>query len=239
MKVVADFSVDCRSVILEKTGIYYLIDFETGQEIGIYKGSDIIKEYDNDTEQYVNVSKTPTHYEFYNIWCKKSLDGKYRCVYIDTANLKVIKSTFDELIIAAFKCADRYYFRVDKWIWEIEIDSDSLKIIPDDYRYDINDKTIWGVYIGAYKLDWIHYSDCQSMLITVESIIYDKDRNRISFTINSALSYENDSVADKINRVRLTSGDVEITLDDGYMMGFTGYQGIDLDEFNKNLVFGG
>lgn len=247
MKLAVDFdNKDCDNVLINKAKKYTIIDSETGRVLGKKSGAKIINETPEFGEKpYANV----VYHETVNIGTvfesRKYMIANnmayynpavytYKYVFIDCNAMKVAMSNFDDLIIAIFKCANKFYFRIDKWIWQIGFNASKNPASLVETGLDM-------LEIGWNYLTWgINGNLCDTLC--VDCIMYNKLTNTISFRMCSYRSHIHGIWFKKSMGVTRS----RIDLNTGVMSTFNAINGVDLDSqgtdldlFNRNLVFGG
>lgn len=238
MLLIADFrdTSGKKFIQIKRHEFYSIVDYKSGKIIDNIKGGRLINESASDSSKYANV--THDYSKFYvrnNIGLYDFRAYDYKYVNINTESLQVDASNFDEVVISVFKCANEFYFRVDKWIWKLNISVGT---------HTLADDRIFVLDIGVNRLKWLGsqaYAYTIYIMLCVDCIIYNKSKNVITYRISSrpftrrfnSFDKFGDFLSSYINTIDLDTG-VMYRVSDG-----SNYQGIDLDKFNRNLVFGG
>lgn len=224
---------------IKKYKRYGVVDFDSGKLQGYKFGRTIMKEQiASDGREYANMSgdNAVESIGFYN---PKLYDYKY--ITIDTSDLEVKFQNFDELNISIFKCNGRFWFRVDTWVWEITA-------FPTTNFNDLNASKLFGIEVGRCYLKWSassKYSYMQRMILYIDCIMYDKVRHNISFRLSSKSYLMNECIQGNYGYGKtLSSNMCDIDLDSGKMhigrvFGTLDSSGMNIDIFNRNMVFGG
>lgn len=247
MLLVADFhDRDNRDTVsIRNARMYSIIDAVSGKILGKKFGYTIQQEYKLDSKKYANVSGylllDEAVISLHNNPCFYN-HKKYRYSYvnIDTRTMKVVDSNFSDIVISLFRCADDYYFRVDKWIWKLNF-SFSAHV---DKPIELNDNRISVVIFGVNYLNWLRFKPPEwkgYIILCVDCIEYDKSVNSVTFRV-SPLQYYKDINPLEIMMRASASSRCSVDLNTGsmsYIDSDESSRGIDLDLFNRNLVFGG